>query len=378
MAEPFKNLISLDLVATLAAHISRVWPAFDARGFQHLAASGLEALELKARVMQLARALVASLPDDVDRAAGILESSLGPAGVGDDLGQLRTSSAGLAGWPVWPLTETITLLACAHHPERGLQALHAMTQRLSAEFAIRPFLVRHPALGFATLARWVHDPSPHVRRLVSEGSRPRLPWGLRLQALVADPGPTLPLLQALQDDPSPYVRRSVANHLNDIAKDHPAVIARWLAVHLPGASLERRALLRHASRTLVKQGDGLVLAAWGLGAAYRGRVTLALSSATVTIGDDLLLTVQLHGGTGSAQRLAIDYAVHHRKADGSARPKVFKGWLVELAPCESRLLAKRHAMKLITTRRYHPGHHALDLRINGQVVAEAGFTLKPA
>ena len=150
-------------------------------------------------------------------------------------------------------------------PERALAALHALTQRFTAEFAIRPFIVHHPALVFATLQRWTTDPSPHVRRLVSEGSRPRLPWGLRLQALVHDPSPTLPLLAALQDDQSDYVRRSVANHLNDIAKDHPDLVVHWLEQHLPGATPQRRALLRHASRTLDQAGPRRALAAWGLG-----------------------------------------------------------------------------------------------------------------
>ena len=134
----------------------------------------------------------------------------------------------------------MALLAVDAAPERGLAALQAMTQRLTAEFAIRPFIVRHPALVFETLAHWTRDRSAHVRRLCSEGSRPRLPWGLRLNALIDDPSPTLPILAALQDDPSEYVRRSVANHLNDIAKDHPALVAGWLATHLPGASAERR------------------------------------------------------------------------------------------------------------------------------------------
>jgi 3-methyladenine DNA glycosylase AlkC len=222
----------------------------------------------------------------------------------------------------------------------------------------------------------VHDPSAHVRRLVSEGSRPRLPWGLRLRSLVIDPSPTLPLLRALQNDPSTYVRRSVANHLNDIAKDHPALLASWLAEHLPGASAERRALLRHASRGLLKQGDAAVLAAWGLGAAYRGRVALALSPERVVVGDGLLLTVQLHSTARQTQRLAVDYAVHHVKAAGHTTPKVFKGWVVELAPGESRQLVKRHSMKAVTTRRYHPGAHALDLRINGRVVARSAFELR--
>ena len=225
--------------------------------------------------MQVAQALVAHLPADVDRACGILEASLGPPGQGDDLAGLRTSAAGLAGWPVWPLTEAVALLAAAHAPERGLLALQAMTQRLTAEFAIRPFFMQHPATTLRTVDAWVGHPSAHVRRLVSEGSRPRLPWGLRLQALVADPSPTLPWLQVLQDDPSAYVRRSVANHLNDIAKDHPDLVAGWVRDHLIETTPERSALLRHASRSLIKPGHAPTLAAWGLASGLQGRAGLS-------------------------------------------------------------------------------------------------------
>jgi 3-methyladenine DNA glycosylase AlkC len=356
-------------------HLQRVAPKFDRRGFEARAGAGLEALELKARVLQVADALVATLPDDVDRAAGLLEASLGPPGAGDDLSGLRTSEQGLAGWAVWPLSEAVARIAI-DAPERGLAALHAMTQRLTAEFAIRPFIVRHPALCFATLARWTGDPSAHVRRLVSEGSRPRLPWGLRLQALVADPSPTLPLLTALQDDPSEYVRRSVANHLNDIAKDHPSVVAQWLAHHLPGASPQRLALLRHASRTLIKQGDPAVLHAWGLGVAFAGEATWTVAPPRIRIGESLALGLALRSTSAQPQRLVIDYAVHHVKADGSTSPKVFKGWTLELGPRETRTLARQHSFKPITTRRYYPGEHRAELRINGQTIATAKFDLR--
>ena len=375
VAEPFKNLINAEVVAAIAHHVGRAGSGFDSAAFTHQALAGLASLELKARVMQLARALVATLPAEVDHAARLLEASLGPPGVGDELASLRTSAAGLAGWAVWPLTEAITLIAAQHQPARGLRALHAMTQRLTAEFAIRPFLIQHPALVFETLTRWATDPSAPVRRLVSEGSRPRLPWGLRLQALVINPSPTLPLLRALQDDPSAYVRRSVANHLNDIAKDHPALIAQWLAEHLPGAPAERLALLRHASRSLIKQGDAAVLAAWGLGARFCGSAGLTVAPVAVRVGDALALQLRLRSTARTPQRLAIDYAVHHVKAGGHTTPKVFKGWVIELAAGESRTLQKQHSMKAITTRRYHPGAHAVDVRINGQVLAQAGFEL---
>jgi hypothetical protein len=185
----------------------------------------------------------------------------------------------------------------------------------------------------------------------------------------------LPWLQLLQDDPSAYVRRSVANHLNDIAKDHPALVADWLATHLPRASAERVALLRHASRGLVKAGDPAVLAAWGLGAAYQGSVALSIAPTALAVGEALRLQIDLASTARVPQRLAIDYAVHHVKAGGHTTPKVFKGWVIDLAPGEQRQLVKRHALKPVTTRRYHPGAHAIDLRINGQVLAELGFML---
>ncbi len=373
MAEPFKNLLSAGVVRSIGEHLRRVDAGFARRDFEARATKGLEALELKARVLHVSDALVATLPADVDRTARLLEASLAPPGEGDTLPQ--TGAHGLAGWAVWPLTETIARIAI-DAPERGLQALHAMTQRLTAEFAIRPFIVRHPALSLATLMRWTRDPSAHVRRLVSEGSRPRLPWGLRLQALVADPSPTLPLLAALQDDPSEYVRRSVANHLNDIAKDHPAVVATWLTRNLPGASPQRTALLKHASRTLIKQGDPAVLAAWGLGQAFVGEATWSVAPGRVAIGGELTLSLELRSRSPGPQKLVVDYAVHHVKADGSTSAKVFKGWTLELGPRETRALARRHSFRPITTRRYYAGEHAAELLINGQTLASAKFHLR--
>ena len=368
MAEAFKNLIDGRGVRDMARHLRRVWPDFDAKRFERQALHGLEALELKSRAMQLADALEATLPEDFDVAAAIIEASLAPPEQG------RSSDAGLAGWPLWPIGEFVARRGLGA-PERALQALHAITQRFTAEWAIRPFVVAHPALVFATLQRWTADPSAHVRRLVSEGSRPRLPWGLQLKQLIADPSPTLPLLRALQDDPSEYVRRSVANHLNDIAKDHPAVVVRWLTEHLPGAPPERRRLLKHASRTLIKQGHPPVMQAWGLGRPLRGTVRLKLAPKRLRIGEVLTLQLTLVSGAARAQPLQIDYAVHHVKASGATSPKVFKGWSLSLAPHATLQLEKRHSMRVITTRRYHPGRHEVDLRVNGQVLASAFFEL---
>jgi len=155
-------------------------------------------------------------------------------------------------------------------------------------------------------------------------------------------------------------------------------VADWLEAHLPGAGPERLALLRHASRTLVKHGDARVLAAWGLNRSFRGEATLALTPARVAIGETLTLTLALQATARRPQKLVVDYAVHHVKADGRLSPKVFKGWTITLAPGEARTLVKRHSLREVTTRRYHPGPHALDVRINGRVVAHAPFVLRPA
>jgi 3-methyladenine DNA glycosylase AlkC len=374
VAEAFKLRLNAELLRRTASHLQRAWRGFDSAGFVAAAGAGLDALEMKARAMQIASALEATLPADFDRAAGIVERALAPPWPDDRLGSDDPLRDGLEGWALWPVGEFVARRGLAQ-PARALQVLHALTQRFSAEFAIRPFIVAHPQTVFATLQAWITDPSVHVRRLVSEGSRPRLPWGLQLKALVADPSPTLSLLAALQDDPSAYVRRSVANHLNDIAKDHPERVVRWVETHLPGAPAPRRALLRHACRTLVKAGHPGALQAWGLGRALQGEARLSVSPKRLMLGAALTLTLVLRSDARHGQRLVVDYALHHVKADGSTRPKVFKGWTVDLGAGETRTLAKRHAVRPISTRRYHAGRHAVDALVNGRVEAQASFAL---
>ncbi|WP_302172338.1 DNA alkylation repair protein [uncultured Hydrogenophaga sp.] len=386
MAEPFKNLVSPATVEHMAHHLGRVTPGFDAARFSHLALENQPALELKARILRIADALQATLPADFSDACDAIEAALASPLPLDERGELVAGGAalrtdGLSGWSIWALGEWVArngVPADARLWPRALACLHALTQRSTAEFAIRPFLQSHPDRVWPTLMRWSGDPSAHVRRLASEGSRPRLPWGLRLQALVADPAPTLPLLQALQDDPSSYVRRSVANHLNDIARDHPTVVSDWLQRHLPDAPTPRRALLRHASRGLIKAGHGPTLSVWGLGMPLQGRVGFALDAAQAAIGTGIGLRVDLVSTADRPQALEIDYAVHHARQQGGHSVKVFKGWRCSLGPQAVLALEKRHSLREVTTRRLWPGQHRIELRINGQTVAEAGFELMAA
>lgn len=375
MTEPFKNLLNAELVRASGVALSRAGSAFDRRRFERVALEGLDALEMKARAMQIAEALEAVLPPDFDAACTVIEAALAPPIELDGASSPRdVATHGLAGWIVWPLGEFVARRGL-DHPERALRALHALTQRLTAEFAIRPLIVAHPELVFETLQRWTRDPSPHVRRLASEGSRPRLPWGLRLKAQIADPSPSWPILAALHDDPSAYVRRSVANHLNDIAKDHPLPVVDWVQRHLPSASAERRALLSHASRTLIKQGHAGMLALWGAGVAFEGRCTLKVTPRRIVVGDSVQMVLSLRSSSTSPQALLIDYAVHHVKASGGTSAKIFKGWKVTLGAGEARTVSKQHSFRRVTTRRYHAGRHAIEVSINGRIVATASLSL---
>lgn len=373
MPEAFKNLINAGTIERAAGHLQRAWPGFDRQRFVRLAGTGLDGLEMKARAMQIAQALDACLPDDFDQAAAIIEAALAPPGARGD----EAEAQGLAGWVGWSVGDFVARRVAARPADlaRGLQCLRELTQRFTAEFAIRPLLRDHPSQVWPVLEAWAHDASPQVRRLASEGSRPRLPWGLRLHDLVQDPSPAMPVLQALQDDPDEVVRRSVANHLNDIAKDHPERLADWLERHMPGASTERRALLRHASRTLIKQGHPRVLQAWGVGGRFRGQAALLVSPAAAAVGGRVTLALTLRSTARRPQELVVDYAVHHMTARGVPSPKVFKGWKLTLAPGEERALTRQHSLKPITTRRYHPGWHTVSVSINGVAVAEAGFAL---
>ncbi len=376
--EPFKNLLHAGLLRRMALHLRRADARFDAARFERLAGDGLDALEMKARALHIADALQATLPARFDDAATLIEAALAPPWPDDRLGSDDPCRDGLEGWALWPVGEFVARCGLAQ-PQRALRTLHAITQRFSAEFAIRPFIAAHPRLCLDKLMVWTQDPSSHVRRLVSEGSRPRLPWGLQLRALVADPSPTLPLLAALQDDASPYVRRSVANHLNDIAKDHPALVCDWVARHLPGAPAQRRALLRHASRTLIKRGDAAMLQLWGQGRPLRGEAALSLGVRRLRLGEALPIAVRLQStAQRGVQPLVVDYSIQPLQAETRAAAKVFKGWTLELAPGEERQLQRRHPVRAVTTRRHHPGRHRVELRINGRAVAEAHFELQLA
>ena len=227
---------------------------------------------------------------------------------------------------------------------------------------------------------WCHDSNEHVRRLASEGIRPRLPWGKQLPRYIAEPAPVIALLDNLKDDSTDYVRRSVANNLNDIAKDHPDLVIetcrRWLAEPEKGPGSDRNWIVRHATRTLVKAGHPQVFPLLGFTPDPKIDSTrIDLTSNSIKLGDSLQLSTVISSDATEKQSIVIDYAVHFMKANGKTAPKVFKWKNLHLAPGQTVSLEKKHPLKAITTRRYYAGAQSVELLINGIPVAETSFEL---
>jgi len=355
-------------------HFSKAWSGFDRAGFIKAASKNLEALELKERSAQITAALKTFLPEDFEKAGNILLESLGPE-EDVDVNWADVDDRGLVGWAVMPMVNYVGLYGLEHF-DLSMTLFKELTKRSSSEFGIRFFLIKEPKRTLSVLKKWSRDPNYHVRRLVSEGSRPRLPWGMQLPAFIKDPSPLLPLLEALKDDKEEYVRRSVANNLNDIAKDHPDTVAKIAKSWLKGASKDRERLVRHACRTLIKQGHQKTLKALGYGPPSVKLRKFNVLTPRVDFGDALLFEISLTSISKKTQSLIIDYAIHHRKANGGLSSKVFKWKTTTLAASATLTSQKRHAMKKITTRVYYPGTHKVEILINGVSLGSKEFELK--
>lgn len=370
--EPFKNKISPDLVACLGMHIERHLEGFDRKSYEASILADLDKLELKQRARLIADVTGKVLPQTLDGKFHILKSVLHPL---ENEGVDRASDEqGIRGWGMMPLGMVVTDHGLQDF-EKSFALLKEMTKRATAEFEVRPFLDKDQERALAIMTPWVQDDSVHVRRLVSEGTRPRLPWGMRLKKLVEDPSPTLPLLEALKDDPEEYVRRSVANHLNDIAKDHPDLVAGIAGRWLKDADRNRDKLVRHACRSLIKQGHPETLTAFGLRPPEIKVEGPDIRTPTVTYGDAVSFDVELTSSGRKTQSLVIDYLVHFKKANGTLAPKVFKWTKVKLEPGETLSLSRDHAIRPITTRVYYGGTQAIGLRINGKDFGFSEFEL---
>lgn len=257
---PIKFLLDSEAIDCLAHNISLVHSSFDAQAFKQLALTNITPLGFMDRSAHIAAALKATLPAKFSDATEILLNTLTPPNV-------HTERLGLSVFFYLPHTRFVADYGRDAQHNGGddpfavaMRAQYELTRRFTAEFSIRPFLIHDFERTLKQLSLWLNDPDPHVRRLCSEGCRSRLPWGARIPQLITDPTPVLPILEALKNDPSLYVRRSVANHLGDIAKDHPAVAFELCERWLTNADKDLKWVIRHAVRHPAKQGHTTAIA----------------------------------------------------------------------------------------------------------------------
>ncbi|MFB9107104.1 DNA alkylation repair protein [Flavobacterium gyeonganense] len=248
--------------------------------------------------------------------------------------------------------------------ETSVKAFVSITKFISCEFAVRPFILKYKEKMIDEMIKWSLHDNPHVRRLASEGSRPRLPWAMAIHFLKKDPTSILPILENLKNDPSEYVRRSVANNLNDIAKDNPGIVLQ-IASRWKNHSRETDGIIKHGCRTLLKQGHPEILSHYGLESMNIELSSLEIKTPVVKIGDYLQFHFEINNKNEEAKTVRLEYAVYYKKAKGHLAKKVFKISEKNYQPNQLIKIERNQSFKLITTRVFHTGIHHLSIIING-------------
>ncbi|WP_019639559.1 DNA alkylation repair protein [Paenibacillus fonticola] len=365
MAEPLKLVYNEEFLSGFAEKVKRVYSPFEGSSFiADVLSEPWDELELKARIRKISSTLGRHLPGNY----------------GEALNVLYKIDEECVGFPYLFFPDFIEVYGQAgEHWELSMQALERFTSKSSAEFAVRVFLLREPERMLRQMMAWAKHPDEHVRRLASEGCRPRLPWGQALPMFKRDPGPMLPLLEKLKADPSLYVRKSVANNLNDIAKDHPSVVIQ-LAREWLGDNPDTDWIVRHACRTLIRKADPEVMKLFG----YTESVDIAelITTAALSINENILcigegseLSYDIQFREGEPVRARVEYGIDFVKAKGQTSRKLFR--LVDRTfPGGSHLTGTRkHSWKDLTTRRHYPGEHRIILLVNGHEVASTNVKL---
>lgn len=367
MAEPLKNSFGADVPGHISDMVAAVYPAFDRGEFMAACLAGYDDLELTPRAHRISDALGVHLPADRARSLEIIVASLGP--------EIETAElSGMEGFRYLPFVFFVADHGLEHF-EAAMAAQYELTKRFTAEFSIRAYLDRYPDRTLARLRDWATDENVHVRRLVSEGTRPRLPWAPRLRRFQDDPVPVIDLLEMLKDDPEEYVRRSVANNLNDIAKDHPDLVLDVAERWWPGGDADRHRLIRHGLRTLIKQGDPRALAVLGFGLDSPVRIAaVRIEPARPAIGGKVRIEVDLENPAQADHGTLVDLIVHFVKANGTS-PKVFKGAERHLAGHGRTTVSKTVSLAQQSTRTHYPGRHVVEIQLNGTVHPGGAFEL---
>lgn len=359
------ELISAQTAETLTRQLAAItgshMPALTA------ASRAFDGLSLRERSDHLRDALLEDIPGDYEQLAAVIRAA--------------AESAEFTGWLIWPVTSAVAARARTEATHQAFaDALHLLaelTHRLTAEFAIRALLRHDLDAALSIITEWTTSPDEHVRRLASEGTRPYLPWAVRIPQLTKQPGITVPILNTLYKDKSEYVRRSVANHLNDLSRDIPDVVVETARSWLADPDETTPWVVRHGLRTLIKKGHPAALELLGFGPAEIEVSGPYLERTEVPWGGALTFRAELHNTGEEPAQLAIDYVIHHRKANGTTTAKTFKLTTGALGPGECLSVQRKHSFRMITTRRYYPGAHAVALQINGIATEQRSFELLP-
>ena len=354
--EPFKNLYnptSLDIIAT---DFKSVYPAFNKKQFlSFIFNEQWNQYELKERMWHITKGLNQQLPLNFDDSSSILLAFID---------HVKLSGRKESSIEYMFLPDYIEKYGLDHF-KTAVKAFEKITLFTSCEFAVRPFILKYPKKMMQQMVLWSTHKNHHIRRLATEGCRPRLPWAMALPSLKIDPTPILALIDNLKTDSSEYVRRSVANNLNDIAKDNPEVTIlianKWL-----GISTETDKLVKHACRTLLKQGNKEVMSLFGLKNPKDIILTqFNIGTPKVLIGNYLEFGFQLQNKSKSDIILRLEYGLYYKKANGSLSKKVFKISEKNYKALSTTTLFRKQSFKIITTRKFHKGTHKLAIIING-------------
>ncbi len=366
-----KDGLDIRAVKRIANSLVTIEPQFKQKHFIEQVQSRLETLELKQRVSLIIEVLNQHLPEPFSQTAKILEQIPQHWIEGD-------ASDPLKGFAAWPMIDYIGVYGLAE-PDTSLELLKHLTHLFSAEFAIRPFIQQNPQRVLERLSGWCEHSDEHVRRLVSEGTRPRLPWGIQLKEFIDDPDPLFVLLENLIDDKSEYVRRSVANNLNDISKDHPKAVIKFCKQIAAKTDKNRMRLIRHATRTLIKNGEPEVFPLLGYTPAPLIESNrFSLKHKQIKLGDDLVIEVEIRSKSNEPQHVVIDFAIDYLRQNRRHNRKVFKGRDLYLQEQTPVTISKSFSFKPITTRRHYPGRHYIALLVNGVEHHKCPFMVLPS
>lgn len=365
--EPFKNMINEEVALRMGKAIFRNCPEFNQEKFVKEIDSILSHLELKGRVIFIANRLREFLPRDIKKSLKILKGAIKQ----DD-----KDTIGLDGFSVWPLTEYVATFGLDEF-DLSMNVLKEMTKVFTAEWAVRAFFIHDEKRTMTFFKLWASDKNEHVRRLVSEGSRPLLPWGQRLHAFVRDPLLTWELLDLLKDDESKYVRKSVANHVNDHSKNHPELVVKkliqWKKLNPSDKNLDW--VIRHGSRTLIKKGHPKAFALHGVESGFVELIKNKIQTKKIKLGQSLNVNIEIKNMGNKKVKIILDHEVHLLKFNNSYNIKCFKGKIIELASLEQKKISFSIPLKPVTTRIYYAGKHFWNIKINGKSEEKLPFIL---